>query len=90
MHLYCRMRDVAMMTPEQLGQALPSCLAQPIPLDVRPRLAALLRGSGKVELRYEWVTNWTAFNAIAEKSGWIFSDGAEWVSLSRPADVRTD
>lgn len=59
------------------------CWCSQPPLDARPHLAGLNKGAARVALRYEWVKNWDAFNALCETSGWHLSDGQEWVSLFR-------
>lgn len=72
-----------MLTPVELHDKLVLCLVKPPPIDVRPRLAALLRGNNRVELRYEWVKEWSWLMKLVELSGWELGDGQEWVTLWR-------
>jgi hypothetical protein len=59
------------------------CCVVPTPFELRPRLAALQQGAKRVELRYEWIANWTRFNLlIVEQEVWQLSDSEEWVILT--------
>lgn len=69
------------MTCEQLAALLMKAAGGVPPVDMRPRLAALNSGKSSIELRYEWVKDFSIIEQIIEKSHWQLSDGAEWFSL---------
>ncbi len=67
------------MTPHALARALGPYVS-PV---VKPKLAALMRGSHSIALRYDWVRDWDVIeNLIANVDEVHFFDGEEWFLLA--------